>query len=40
MIIGSVVSISDDAPAVFNDGNTIVTYTVEDASGNIILVLR
>ena len=30
----SVATISDDAPAVFNEGSTIVTYTVEDASGN------
>ena len=30
----SVSSISDDAPAIFNEGNTTVTYSVEDASGN------
>ena len=30
----SIASISDDAPVVFNEGNTTVTYTVEDASGN------
>ena len=30
----SVATISDDAPAIFNEGNTTVTYTVEDASGN------
>ena len=30
----SIASISDDAPAIFNEGNTTVTYTVEDASGN------
>ena len=30
----SVTNVSDDAPTLFNDGYTTVTYTVEDASGN------